>query len=686
MASQIASACPVADHLAGSGCSVRPVVENGHVGFIWSIADLLRGDYKQSEYGRVILPLVVIRRLDLVLEPTKAPVVAAYERHGDKPLLLQKAAGGLPFWNTSKLTFTAILGDADNVAKNLVAYINAFSENALEIIEKFKFFENITRLDDDGLLYLVLSELVKPELDLRPNHVSATQMGHIFEELIRRFSEQSNETAGEHFTPREVIELMVNLLFIADSETLSVRGKVRTLYDPACGTGGMLSVAENHLLDMNPDAHLEVFGQELNDESYAICQSDMLLKGQDPEHIAPGNTLTADAYPDSRFDYLISNPPFGVEWKKVEKEVKAEARDRGMDGRFGAGLPPIDDGSMLFLQHMVSKMRPKEEGGSRLAIVFNGSPLFAGAAGQNMNAIRTWLIEQDLLESVVALPDQLFYNTGIYTYIWVLSNHKLHPGTVHLIDAREMFEKMPRSLGNKRKRLGSKDIAEITRIYGDHDESSVSKVLINDDFGYWRITVERPLRQRYEVTPEAVETVRLSKSFIKLAAPPKNSKDPEGDVARGHATQARLIARLEQHLGLQSRDHNEIGATVDSILTEADGHRLGGRVRTDVMSAISIPDPSAPKVKDGKKDKPDADLREYESVPFSDDIDAYFQREVLPHAPEAWVDKTKTKIGYEIPFTRLFYVYREPRPLGELDAEIREIEKELLVLLKAFDD
>jgi type I restriction enzyme M protein len=661
------------------------MVENGHVGFIWSIADLLRGDYKQSEYGRVILPLVVIRRLDLVLEPTKPAVVAAYEKHGNKPLLLQKAAGGLSFWNTSKLTFSAILGDSENTADNLVAYINGFSKNALEVIEKFKFFENIARLDEDGLLYLVLSDFVKPELDLRPSKVSPTQMGHIFEELIRRFSEQSNETAGEHFTPREVIELMVNVLFIADSDTLSVPGKLQTLYDPACGTGGMLSVAENHLHDMNPDAHLEVFGQELNDESYAICQSDMLLKGQEPEHIAAGNTLTQDAYPGDTFDYFLSNPPFGVEWKKVEKEVKKEAHDQGFDGRFGAGLPPIDDGSMLFLQHMVSKMKPKDEGGSRIAIVFNGSPLFAGAAGQNMNAIRTWLIERDLLEAVIGLPDQLFYNTGIFTYIWVLSNHKLHPGTVHLIDARELYEKMPKSLGDKRKRLGPKDIAEITRIYGDRDDSDISKVFSNADFGYWRVTVERPLRQRYEITPEAIETVRLSKAFIKLAAPPKNSKNPEKDVARGHAAQERLILRLEQHRGLQSHDHKAVAAVVESILKEDDGTMLKGRIKADVSSAISIPDQSAPIVKSGTKDKPNSDLREYENVPFGDDIDAYFEREVLPQAPEAWIDPSKTKVGYEIPFTRLFYQYIEPQPLAEIDEKIREVENELLALLKDFD-
>lgn len=663
------------------------MVENGHVAFIWSIADLLRGDYKQSEYGRVILPLVVIRRLDAVLEPTKDAVLAAHKQHGNNALLLQEAAGGLDFWNTSKLTFRGLLGDSDNAAKNLAAYINGFSKNARHIIDKFKFTENITRLDDAGLLYLVLAEFAKPQLDLRPSEVSPTRMGSIFEELIRRFSEQSNETAGEHFTPREVIELMVNLLFIADSETLSVAGTLKTLYDPACGTGGMLSVAQNHLRDMNPEAHLEVFGQELNPESFAICQSDMLLKGQDPQHIALGNTLTKeDAHQGSTFDYLISNPPFGVEWKKVETDVKAEARDKGMEGRFGAGLPPIDDGAMLFLQHMVSKMKPPAEGGSRIAIVFNGSPLFSGAAGRNMNAIRTWLIEQDMLEAVVALPDQLFYNTGIYTYIWVLSNVKLHPETVHLLDAREMWEKMPKSLGDKRKRLGDKDIKAITTLYGDRPaDSPVSKVLQNDDLGYWRITVERPLRQRYDVTPEAVETVRLSKSFIKLAAPPKNSKDPEGDVERGHAVQERLIARLEKLVGLQGQDRKLITARVDPIFTDEDGTKLQGRIKTDVWSAISIPDQSAPKVKDGKKDKPDSALRENENVPFNDDIDAYFAREVKPQAPESWVDATKTKVGYEIPFTRWFYVYQEPRALEELDADIKQVETELLSLLKEFD-
>ena len=476
-----------------------------HAGFIWSVADLLRGDYKQSEYGKIILPLTVLRRLDCVLEPTKAAVLARAEAlkgrvENVEPVLC--AVAHQSFYNISQLDFRRLLGDPAQVAGNLRAYIAGFSPGAREVLDKFDFDTQITRLARADLLYLVVSRFA--EVDLHPDTVSNLEMGYLYEELIRRFSELSNETAGEHFTPREVIRLMVNLLFAEDDRLLTGTGVIKTLYDPACGTGGMLSVAEDHLRSLNPSARLEVFGQELNDETYAICRSDMMLKGQDASHIVCGNSFSDDGHKAGRFDYMLANPPFGVEWKKVEDAVRREAETQGFSGRFGAGLPRINDGSFLFLQHMVSKMKPVSEGGSRLAIVFNGSPLFTGAAGSGESEIRRWLIENDWLEAIVALPDQLFYNTGISTYFWVLTNRKRpeRRGKVQLIDARDYWVKMRRSLGDKRKEISADQIAEITRLYADFTEGERVKIMPNESFGFQRITVERPLRLRWEVAPE----------------------------------------------------------------------------------------------------------------------------------------------------------------------------------------
>lgn len=489
------------------------------VALIWSVADLLRGDYKQSEYGRVILPLVVLRRLDCVLEPTKPAVLTAHAKHegniANLGPILRRAAGGLHVYNTSPLDFRRLLDDPANVAGNLQRYIAQFSPGVAEVIDRFAFHEQIVRLDRAELLYLVVAKFA--DIDLHPDAVSNLEMGYVFEELIRRFSEQSNETAGEHFTPREVIRLMVDLLFAEDDRSLAQTGVIKTLYDPACGTGGMLSVAEEYLRELNPDGQLEVFGQELNAESYAICRADMLLKGDDPSHIAFGNTLSGDQHVGRRFDYMLSNPPFGVEWKKIETAVRGEAAALGHAGRFGAGLPRINDGSFLFLQHMIAKMKEPEEGGSRIAIVFNGSPLFTGAAGSGESEIRRWIIESDRLDAIVALPDQLFYNTGISTYIWIVDNAKApeRRGQVQLIDARSFFRKMRRSLGEKRQEIAPEQIAEITRIYsGVEPDGEHSKVFANEAFGFRRITVERPLRLRYEVSAEAVAALRASKAFI----------------------------------------------------------------------------------------------------------------------------------------------------------------------------
>jgi type I restriction enzyme M protein len=467
------------------------------VNFIWSIADLLRGDYKPSEYGKVMLPLVVLRRLDCVLEDTKPAVLAEYQRlqgkisNVEKVLSLVSEQG---FYNTSKLDFTKLLDDPERVADNLRAYVGAFSPGAAEVISHFGFDEQITRLDKAGLLYMVLGRFAA--IELHPRVVETHDMGYIYEELIRKFSEQSNETAGEHFTPREVIRLMVELLMQPDVERIKVPGTVVTLYDPTCGTGGMLSVGEAYLKELNPEASMEVFGQELNPETYAICRSDMMLKGQDPTHIAVGNTLTRDAFPGETFDYMLSNPPFGVEWKKSEKEIREEHSKLGHDGRFGAGLPKVSDGSLLFLQHMISKMKPAEEGGSRIAIVFNGSPLFTGDAGSGESEIRRWIIENDWLEAVVALPEQIFYNTAIPTYFWIVTNRKAQArrGTVQIIDAREAYQRMKRGLGEKRREISDRQMAAVVAAHEAFEETPLSKVVANQDLGYARLVVEQPKR------------------------------------------------------------------------------------------------------------------------------------------------------------------------------------------------
>ena len=521
-----------------------------HAAFIWSVADLLRGDYKQSEYGKVILPLTVLRRLDCVLEPTKEAVLDRAAKLQGKvenvdPILEHVA--GEQFYNTSPLDFARLLDDPAQIAGNMEGYIAGFSAGAREVIDKFDFHVQINRLAKDNLLYLVVSKFA--EVDLHPDVVSNIDMGYLYEELIRRFSELSNETAGEHFTPREVIRLMVNLLFAEDDQMLTGPGVVRTLFDPACGTGGMLSIAEDHIRSLNPHAQLEVFGQELNDETYAICRSDMMVKGQDASHIMQGNSFTEDGHKGQTFDYLLANPPFGVEWKKVENEVKAEHEQQGFAGRFGAGLPRINDGSFLFLQHMIAHMKPPSEGGSRLAIVFNGSPLFTGAAGSGESEIRRWIIENDWLEAVVALPDQLFYNTGISTYFWVVTNRKRpeRQGKVQLVDAREYFVKMRKSLGDKRKELSTEQIADVTRLYADFTEGEQVKIFPNEAFGYQRITVERPLRLRWEVTSETAERLAETKQWGKLAD--AEQQDLGGRLSGLRGTTSTEKATLAKKLG-----------------------------------------------------------------------------------------------------------------------------------------
>ena len=571
--------------------------------FIWSVADLLRGDYKQSEYGKVILPFTVLRRLDCVLEATKSAVLVektTREAAGlnPEPFLLRKS--GQFFYNTSPLDLKKLMGDQDHIGENLRAYMQAFSPAVRDIFESFEFHTQIDKLAKSGLLYMVTEKFAT--IDLHPDAVSNAEMGAVFEELIRKFAELSNETAGEHFTPREVIRLMVNLLFIEDDAALTKPGVVRSLYDPTAGTGGMLSVAGEHLASLNPDARLVMYGQELNPESYAICKADMLIKGQDIANIIFGNTLSADGLNGKVFDYSLSNPPFGVEWKKIEKEIRKEAETMGFNGRFGPGLPRVSDGSLLFLLHLVAKMRPAVDGGSRFGIVLNGSPLFTGGAGSGESEIRRYMLESDLVEAIIALPTDMFYNTGISTYVWIVSNRKpaARKGKVQLIDASSFWQKMRKSLGSKRKEMSAEHIDDITRLFGNFEELTrqvdgspvpISRIFANDAFGYHTITVERPER------------------------------DEAGQVV----------------LGLKGKGKG--------------------------------------------KPVPDSSLRDTENVPLSEDIAAYFKREVLPHAPDAWIDTDKTKVGYEIPFNRHFYVFKPPRPLAEIDAELKGVTDRILTMI-----
>ena len=567
--------------------------------FIWSVADLLRGDYKQSEYGKVILPFTVLRRLDCVLEATKPAVLAELKKRSEskvnpEPFLLRKS--GQLFFNTSPLDMKKLMGDQDHIKENLFAYMQAFSPAVRDIFESFDFHTQIDRLAKAGLLYLVAEKFAK--IDLHPEVVSNAQMGAVFEELIRKFAELSNETAGEHFTPREVIRLMVNLLFIEDDDALTKPGVVRSLYDPTAGTGGMLSVAGEHLAEMNADARLVMYGQELNAESYAICKADMLIKGQDIGNIIFGNTLSADGLPGKQFDYMLSNPPFGVEWKKIEREIRKEADQQGHNGRFGPGLPRVSDGSLLFLMHLLSKMRPAVDGGSRFGIVLNGSPLFTGGAGSGESEIRRYVLENDLVEAIIALPTDMFYNTGISTYVWIVSNRKpaARKGKLQLIDASGYWQKMRKSLGSKRKELSDDHIVEITKLFGNFkkftkDGVPISRIFKNTEFGYRTITVERPLR-------------------------------------------------------------DENGA----VVVAAKGKLKG-------------------------QPQPDADLRDTENVPLDEKVETYFAREVLPHAPDAWIDQEKTKVGYEIPFNRHFYVFKPPRKLAEIDAELKGVTDRILTMI-----
>jgi type I restriction enzyme M protein len=658
------------------------------VSFIWANADLLRGDYKQSEYGKVILPLTVIRRIDAVLKPTKDAVLKQLEELKEMGLtvedgdfLLQQAAQQ-QFYNTSRFTFESLLDDPANIEDNFRDYLYSFSSSVRDIIEHFDFDKQISRLAKSNLLYLLVQNF--STFDLHPDTVSNIEMGYIFEELIRRFSEQSNETAGEHFTPREVIKLMVNLLFINGTDELTKPGVIRSIYDPACGTGGMLSVADEYIQDLNPQAQLLTFGQELNPESYAICKSDMLLKGDDPENIKLGNSFSEDQLAHEKFDYMLSNPPFGVEWKKVQDTIRQEHETLGYEGRFGAGLPRVSDGSLLFLQHMISKMKPASEGGSRIAIVFNGSPLFAGGAGSGESEIRRWIIENDWLEGIIALPDQLFYNTGISTYIWIVTNNKepRRKGKVQLVQAAHFFQKMRKSLGQKRKELSDSQIHEITTLYGKFEEGEFVKIFDNEDFGYRRITVERPLRLKVVVTREKFSTLEEQTAFANLAKSKKKGEAALLEVQAGKEQQKLIKDVLSSFEGQVYMNRDEFIYDLKNEAKARDVKLSAGLIKA-IVAVFGEYDEKAEPAKDSKGAfEPNPELRDFENVPLKEDVNEFFEKEIKQFVEDAWVDHEKTVIGYEIPFSRYFYKFTHLRTAAEVERELEILEEQSRSLMK----
>jgi type I restriction enzyme M protein len=647
---------------------------------IWQIADLLRGPYRPPQYERVMLPMTVLRRFDCVLAPTKPKVLAEYERSKGKfkgealDARLNKAAGQR-FHNHSPLDFEKLKGDPDHIAQHLVSYIQGFSANVRRIFEYFEFENEIEKMREANILYLVVSKFC--DVDLHPDRVPNEQMGLLFENLIRRFNELANETAGDHFTPREVIRLMVSILFIQDDKLLATPGTVRKLLDPACGTGGMLAEAQNYLRDHHGAARLYVYGQDYNKRAFATAASDMLMKQVDHNgggnNIRFGDSFTEDQFAGETFDYFLTNPPFGVDWKKQQNEIEREHDKLGFAGRFGAGLPRVNDGSLLFLQHMIAKLEPvrpaEHKHGSRLAIVFSGSPLFTGGAGSGESDIRKWIIENDWLEAIVALPEQMFYNTGIGTYVWIVCNRKdrRRKGRTQLLDARDFWtaggsEESKRSLGDKRRHMTAKQIEEIVRLYGRFEDGERSKIFDNADFGYTRVTVERPLRLRYRMTTE--DKARF------LDACPHLLDD---------------LQAIDQALGRKPhRDWNAVWGRIQELLHERKS-RWKAPEQKLFRSVLAQKDPEAEPVAKGGRDEgcePDPELRDFENVPLKDDIDAYFKREVRPHVPDAWMDRSKDKVGYEINFNRHFYKYTPPRPLKEIDADLKQAEEEIVRLLR----
>ena len=691
---------------------------NDKVNFIWKIAELLRGPYKPEKYGDVILPMAVLRRFDCLLADTKDEVLEMAAN--DVPPAILESISGHRFYNKSKFDFQKLLDDPDNIRVNFESYILGFSSNIREIVENFEFINEIKKLDDNNLLFLVIKEFAN--IDLHPDLVSNQEMGYIFEELIRRFSE--NAEAGDHYTPREVIELMVNLIFNGLEDELTIPGKIFTIGDFACGTGGMMSVASNYIKDLNPDAQVEVFGQEINNQSYAICKSDILIKGQEEKNIIFGDSFTQDGHKDLKVRFALMNPPFGVDWKRSRTFIENEHKQLGFDGRFGAGLPRTSDGSLLFLQHMLSK-RMEDEKGSRMAIIFNGSPLFTGDAGSGESEIRRWIIENDFLEGIVALPNDLFYNTGIATYIWILTNRKnddilngpIRKGKIQLVDATSFFKKMRKSLGSKRNEISKKHIEEITRIYGDFKEGEYCKIFDNKDFGYLKVTIERPLRLNFQISEERIENLYSESAFSKLydedkvqelelekekmTIKKKDFKTLE-KLYEGKELQDNILSVLRENISDKLyKNRDEFEGVLKDLFKDI---KLPNALFKAVLTGLSERDETADYCIKGKKKEPDTSLRDTETIPLSLDVDGYradtsehikkekqnildyVEREVAPHVKEFWIDHSKTRIGYEIPFTRYFYKYEKLRPFKEIMAEVIELEKEIREEIERIND
>jgi len=632
--------------------------------FLWSIADLLRGDFKQSQYGRIILTFTLLRRMECVLERTKANVLAAAQEHKDKPDLVRERlllrAAGQQFFNASPLSL-ATLSDTQT-RDDLMSYVQSFSKDAREIFEHFEFDNFVQQLANADLLYQVVQRFAAT--DLSPARISNFAMGLIFEELIRRFAESSNETAGEHFTPRDIVHLTTSLVITGQDDKLKPNSIV-TIYDPTAGTGGFLSEGDEYIQSISEQVTVSLHGQELNPESYAICKADMLIKGQDVTNIKLGNTLADDQLADNRFDFMLSNPPFGVEWKKVQKQITDEHKEKGYNGRFGPGLPRVSDGSLLFLLHLVSKMRDPRDGGSRIGIILNGSPLFTGGAGSGESEIRRYLLQNDLVEAIVALPTDMFYNTGIATYVWILSNHKAteRKGRVQLIDGSQHFAKMRKSLGSKRQYITDEQISDLVRLYGRFEETPQSKIFPIEAFGYRRITVERPLCLNFQTSPERIEKVLEEKAIQKLEAP---------------ARQRLIDALRSMDANTLHRNREQFSKLLKKALNSHDVFPSTPELKA-LLNALSERDPEADICMTKGKPEADTGLRDNENVPLGESVYDYFEREVKPHVPDAWIDESKTDaldgevgiVGFEIPFNRHFYVFQPPRPLEEIDRDLQ---------------
>lgn len=658
------------------------------VSFIWDIADLLRGPYKRSEYQDVILPFTVLKRFDCVLSDTKKEVLGKYEQFKDKfenkDHLLKSATHGLSFYNYSKYDLNTLLQDPEHIEQNILYYLDSFSQNVQDIFENFGIKSQIEKLAKANLLFKLAKKFSESKIDLHPNAVSNYEMGMIFEELVRKFAEQSNEEAGEHFTPRDVIDLMTVIMFTEVKNEIKGKHKIKRIYDPACGTGGMLTSAKDYIhKNINDSIEIVLYGQEVNPKTYAIAKADMLLKGEGSDNIkGPYSTLSEDGFENEKFSYLLSNPPYGRKWENDEEEVKKEAETMGFDGRFGAGLPRINDGQLLFLQHMISKMKLNGET-SRISVITNGSPLFTGDAGSGESDIRKWIIENDMLEAIIALPNQLFYNTGIHTYIWILTNHKQKEriGKIQLVDATSFWKKMKKSLGNKRQELNEEHIKKIQDLYHEFKDQGKSKIFNNEDFGYTKVIVERPLQLNYQVNDERLENLYAYSAFVKLAeSKAKKIEVKEKEEKEGKELQNKITEKLKSIGDKLYKNWDEFEKEVKEVVKE---FKLTPAFIKNIILSLSEHDETADYVLDKKGNKqPDSNLRDNEKIKLTEDIEEYFKREVLPYYKDAWMDRSKDKIGYEINFTKYFYKYIPPRNLDEIEKDIKGVTSEIDVLLK----